>query len=162
MTSSRCHQNPVLYKPLPTPLSPRCSRPQAHTARRVDRRRAARTPSQCMMLAMSVLSILAALLLFCLLFPSVWASMAGDELLDAHEAGLTYVSTRNPVRETGPPACMAKLIMLRHKIHQTNSRRRGSNTSHARQSAVVFHASPARPPRNAWRFGRSHHKHSFY
>jgi hypothetical protein len=22
----------------------------------------------------------------------------------------------NPVRDTGPPACMAKLIMLRHKV----------------------------------------------
>jgi hypothetical protein len=90
------------------------------------------------MLAMFILSAFAALVLCCLLFPSVWASMAGDELLDAHEAGLMLVSTRtllypllcitkcliqlvrctlgNPVRETGPPACMAKLIMLRHKV----------------------------------------------
>ncbi|KAI0091905.1 hypothetical protein BDY19DRAFT_884829 [Irpex rosettiformis] len=110
---------------------------------------------------MFVLSVFAALALCCLLFPSVWASMTGDELLDAHEAGLMLVSTRNPVRETGPPACMAKLIMLRHKINQVNSRRR-CNNSHARQSTVVFNVSPARPPRNAWRFGRSHGKQSYH
>ena len=46
------------------------------------------------MLAMFVLSVFAALALFCLLFPSVWASMTGDELLDAHEAGLMLVATR--------------------------------------------------------------------
>lgn len=90
------------------------------------------------MLAMFVISLAAALVLCCLLFPSVWATMACDELLDAHEAGLALVSTRktakmrfvttlgiyadasallgNPVRENGPPACMAKLIMLRHKV----------------------------------------------
>ncbi|KAI0347400.1 hypothetical protein BDW22DRAFT_1425433 [Trametopsis cervina] len=110
---------------------------------------------------MFALSVLAALVLCCLLFPSVWASMAGDELLDAHEAGLTLVSSRNPIRETGPPACMAKLIMLRHKINQVNSRRRCS-VSTPRQSSFVFNVSPARPPRNAWRFGRSHGKQSYY
>ena len=90
------------------------------------------------MLAMFAVSLVAALVLCCLLFPSMWATMACDELLDAHEAGLALVSTRkatlllsaaaqgvdaavcclpgNPVRETGPPACMAKLIMLRHKV----------------------------------------------
>lgn len=149
------------------------------------------------MLIMFIVSLLAALLLCCLLFPSVWASMAGDELLDAHEAGLALVASRtslwnlprlsgvngfvgNPVRETGPPACMAKLIMLRHKvsvfknlmtpklflylftytvlpqINQANAKRRCS-VSHARQAALTFHAASARPPRNAtWgRFGRS-------
>ena len=90
------------------------------------------------MLAMFAVSLVAALVLCCLLFPSVWATMACDELLDAHEAGLALVSTRkaspplsdiargiyaavlrllgNPVRENGPPACMAKLIMLSHKV----------------------------------------------
>ena len=41
-----------------------------------------------------------------------------------HPFGLPLGSVRaahrrtpgNPVRETGPPACMAKLIMLRHKV----------------------------------------------
>ena len=88
------------------------------------------------MLAMFAVSLAAALVLCCLLFPSMWATMACDEILDAHEAGLALVSTRkalklrflrrlwvfnagvpgNPVRENGPPACMAKLIMLRHKV----------------------------------------------
>lgn len=89
------------------------------------------------MLAMFLISLVAALVLCCLLFPSMWATMACDEILDAHEAGLALVSTRkayrlrfvifpalkgyiallgNPIRETGPPACMAKLIMLRHKV----------------------------------------------
>ncbi|KAK7695456.1 hypothetical protein QCA50_000092 [Cerrena zonata] len=105
---------------------------------------------------MFIVSLLAALLLCCLLFPSVWASMAGDELLDAHEAGLALVASRNPVRETGPPACMAKLIMLRHKINQVNAKRR-CNVSHARQAALTFHVAPSRPHRNAtWgRFGRA-------
>ena len=61
--------------------------------------------------------------------------MAGDDMLDAHEAGLALVAFResysptaltvflhpspgNPVRESGPPACMAKLIMLRHKVRK--------------------------------------------
>ncbi|KAI0069974.1 hypothetical protein K474DRAFT_1566883, partial [Panus rudis PR-1116 ss-1] len=98
------------------------------------------------------LSLLAALALCCLLFPSVWASISGDELLDAHEAGLALVAARNPVRETGPPACMAKLIMLRHKINQANGKRRCS-VSHSRPT----YSFPARPPRNApWgRFGRA-------
>ncbi|PSS37322.1 hypothetical protein PHLCEN_2v799 [Hermanssonia centrifuga] len=65
---------------------------------------------------MFVVSLFAALVLCSLMFPSVWVSMAGDDFLDAHEAGLALVSARNPVRETGPPACMAKLIMLRHKV----------------------------------------------
>ncbi|KAJ3484357.1 hypothetical protein NLI96_g5705 [Meripilus lineatus] len=112
-----------------------------------------------MVFFMFIVSLLAALALCCLLFPSVWASMAGDEFLDAHEAGLALVASRNPVRETGPPACMAKLIMLRHKINQANSRRRCS-ASHARQAAYTFNVPPLRSPRNApWaRFGRAHGK----
>lgn len=51
------------------------------------------------MLAMFVISLAAALVLCCLLFPSVWATMACDELLDAHEAGLALVSTRKTVQK---------------------------------------------------------------
>ncbi|OBZ76413.1 hypothetical protein A0H81_04036 [Grifola frondosa] len=77
--------------------------------------------------AVIVLSLFAALFLCCVLFPSILASItAGDEILDAHEAGLAIVASRTPFRETGPPACMAKLIMLRHKIHQDNTRRRNN------------------------------------
>jgi len=114
------------------------------------------------MLAMFLVSLVAALVLCCLLFPSMWATMACDEILDAHEAGLALVSTRNPIRQTGPPVCMAKLIMLRHKINQVNSKRR-CNTSHARQAVFTYNIAPARPPRNGpWRFGRAHGKQSFY
>ncbi|KDR83458.1 hypothetical protein GALMADRAFT_235618 [Galerina marginata CBS 339.88] len=59
--------------------------------------------------------------------------MSVDESLDAHESGLALVASRiffhlltptsvslpvtgNPFRETGPPANMAKLILLRHKV----------------------------------------------
>ncbi|THH33677.1 hypothetical protein EUX98_g569 [Antrodiella citrinella] len=72
------------------------------------------------MLFMIIVSLFVALALCCLLLPSIWASITGDELLDAHEAGLALVASRNPVRETGPPACMAKLIMLRHKVLASN------------------------------------------
>lgn len=42
-----------------------------------------------------LLSFLASLLLSCLCFPSVWASITGgDEFLDAHEAGLAVVASR--------------------------------------------------------------------
>ena len=44
-----------------------------------------------------LLSFLASLLLSCLCFPSVWASITGgDEFLDAHEAGLAVVASRKP------------------------------------------------------------------
>ena len=86
------------------------------------------------MLFMFFLSLFGSLVLCCVLFPSLWTSItAGDEMLDAHEAGIALVayrtspslirrsrahllSTGAPFREAGPPACMAKLIMLRHKV----------------------------------------------
>ncbi|KAH9943364.1 uncharacterized protein BXZ73DRAFT_97406 [Epithele typhae] len=78
-----------------------------------------------------LLSFLASLLLSCLCFPSVWASITGgDEFLDAHEAGLAVVASRTPFRESGPPACMAKLIMLRHKV----------------SSPLSLHVSPVQAP----------------
>lgn len=65
--------------------------------------------------------------------------MIVDETLDAHEAGFTLVASRewflnsnvspfsccqpgNPFRETGPPANMAKLILLRHKVSPLTER----------------------------------------
>ncbi|KAG6850056.1 hypothetical protein H0H93_001872 [Arthromyces matolae] len=49
--------------------------------------------------------------------PALWlAIMAGDDSLDAHEVGVTLVASRNPFRESGPPANMAKLILLRQKL----------------------------------------------
>ncbi|GBE79590.1 hypothetical protein BKA93DRAFT_757981 [Sparassis latifolia] len=112
------------------------------------------------MLVIFLLSLLGALFVCCLLFPSVRDSItAGDELLDIHEAGLALVSSRTPFRETGPPACMAKLIMLRHKINQDNTRRRCS-VSRVRQASRTYHVTPYRPSRDIpWvRFGRAHGK----
>ncbi|GLB33481.1 hypothetical protein LshimejAT787_0103650 [Lyophyllum shimeji] len=103
------------------------------------------------MLALMMLSSIAALLFVYIFMPALWLSiMAVDESLDAHEAGLAVVASRNPFRETGPPANMAKLILLRHKIQTSNRKRRSS--SHTRQVARVV---PPRPKAAPWmRFGR--------
>jgi len=45
-------------------------------------------------------------------------------MLDAHEAGIVMVASRTPFRESGPPACMAKLIMLRHKSRSIRTKRK--------------------------------------
>ncbi|KAF8558977.1 hypothetical protein OG21DRAFT_1503431 [Imleria badia] len=105
------------------------------------------------MLVALFISFLSAFLLLCLLSPAVRKSiMEGSDAFDAHEAGLALVALRNPVRESGPPACMAKLIMLRHKM-QTTARKRRSPSS-ARQSRNFALIQPARP-RTTWvRFGR--------
>ncbi|KAL4075721.1 hypothetical protein J3A83DRAFT_2025779 [Scleroderma citrinum] len=106
------------------------------------------------MSSLFVLTFLTALVLLCLCTPSVRrAILAGDDTLDAHEAGIALVASRNPFREKGPPACMAKLIMLRHKM-QTSARKRRSPAA-ARQPRIFTHNQPARP-RSSWvRFGRS-------
>ena len=94
------------------------------------------------MLAIMALSSFAALLFIYLFMPSLWASiMAVDDSLDCHESGVALVASRmihfqslkrepyqltrvleppgNPFRETGPPANMAKLILLRHKVRHS-------------------------------------------
>lgn len=86
------------------------------------------------MFAVLFASSLAALLLVYICIPAVWCAIMADDALDAHEAGLMVVASRtllqrsisphrskrralgNPFRETGPPANMAKLILLRHKV----------------------------------------------
>ncbi|THH12402.1 hypothetical protein EW145_g65 [Phellinidium pouzarii] len=70
------------------------------------------------MVVMLLALLLAFLALPCILLPEqIWnAFNVGD---DANHYGLTdmnLVALRNPVRESGPPVCMAKLIMLRHKV----------------------------------------------
>lgn len=139
------------------------------------------------MLALMVLSSIAALLFVYIFMPALWLSIiAVDESLDAHEAGLAMVASRmssfsytpfpyliflsgNPFRESGPPANMAKLILLRHKVRisccahltysldndvpcqiQTTNRKRRSS-SHTRQ---VSRITPARPKTSWMRFGR--------
>ncbi|VDB90056.1 unnamed protein product [Peniophora sp. CBMAI 1063] len=77
----------------------------------------------------------AAAVLFLLRIPSVWQSlMALDDAGDMHELGMALVAARNPFREQGPPVCMAKLIMLRHKLNQVNSRKQRRSPSPARQA----------------------------
>ncbi|KAH7888043.1 hypothetical protein F5I97DRAFT_945032 [Phlebopus sp. FC_14] len=100
------------------------------------------------MFPMFIVTFLTAIILLCLFSPVVRRSiMAADDVLDAHEAGLLLVASRNPFRETGPPACMAKLIMLRHKM-QTSARKRRSPTP-VRQSRSFAHIQQARP-RSSW------------
>ncbi|KXN87952.1 hypothetical protein AN958_07962 [Leucoagaricus sp. SymC.cos] len=100
------------------------------------------------MLALMALSSLSALLVVYFLMPTLWLHIISvDDSLDRHEAGLTLVASRNPFRETGPPANMAKLILLRHKIQTSNRRRRSS--SHPRQVPRSFlhnNASRAKAP----------------
>ncbi|KII95920.1 hypothetical protein PLICRDRAFT_97874 [Plicaturopsis crispa FD-325 SS-3] len=78
--------------------------------------------------------------------------MAVDDALDAHESGKAVVASRNPFRETGPPACMAKLIMLRHKMDQSNARKHRRGSNQARQVSRPYNFTSARP---RWmRFGK--------
>jgi len=80
--------------------------------------------------------------------------MAVDDTLDAHEAGLALVATRKPFRESGPPQNMAQLIMLRHKMHQSNTRRRKSVVN-TRQSARACSITPTRPKASWMRFRKT-------
>ncbi|KZT71599.1 hypothetical protein DAEQUDRAFT_665894 [Daedalea quercina L-15889] len=105
---------------------------------------------------MFFLSLFGSLTLCWILFPSLWTSItAGDEMLDAHEAGIALVAYRAPFREAGPPACMAKLIMLRHKINQDKTRKRAT-VSRTRQAAFTYSIPSVRSSRDLsfMRFGR--------
>ncbi|KAG0699867.1 hypothetical protein DFH29DRAFT_28501 [Suillus ampliporus] len=106
------------------------------------------------MFSMFLVTFLSAVILLCLFSPAVRRSiMAGDDILDAHESGLALVASRNPFRESGPPVCMAKLIMLRHKI-QTGTRKRRSPTP-TRQSRNLGLIQPTRQRASWVRFGRN-------
>ncbi|KAK2466423.1 hypothetical protein APHAL10511_002065 [Amanita phalloides] len=113
-------------------------------------------PLSATMLAilLMALSSIAALVFVYFFLPAVWRSlMIVDEALDAHEAGVTLVASRNPFRETGPPANMAKLILLRHKIQTNNRKRRG--LSHARQPTRPYNIVMMRPKSTWIRFGKA-------
>lgn len=114
------------------------------------------------MLIMLVAFLVAAFAILCIRVPSVWfALMATDEPSDPRELGLV-VASRNPFRESGPPACMAKLIMMRHKLNQANTRRRRTSATAPRTAPRQF-ALPAPRQRAApWirmpkHFGLQHH-----
>jgi len=99
------------------------------------------------MLVMFIAFLVAVFALLCIRFPSVWSAlMAIDEPSDHRELGLVVASRTfpypfriphptpspcspshpsqhiagNPFRESGPPACMAKLIMMRHKVRSSS------------------------------------------
>ncbi|KAL9712556.1 hypothetical protein Ac2012v2_003793 [Leucoagaricus gongylophorus] len=89
------------------------------------------------MLVLTALGTPAALLLVYIIFPALWLHLVSvDDSLDPHHTAQTLVASRNPFRETGPPANMAKLILLRHKIQTSNRRRR--SFSHSRQASRTF------------------------
>ncbi|KIK65578.1 hypothetical protein GYMLUDRAFT_39058 [Collybiopsis luxurians FD-317 M1] len=74
---------------------------------------------------------------------------------DFHESTPAVVAARNPFRESGPPANMAKLILLRHKIQTTNRKQRRS-ASHSRQASRTYTIPQPRAAKAPWlRFGRS-------
>ncbi|KAJ7937362.1 hypothetical protein B0H13DRAFT_1945570 [Mycena leptocephala] len=99
------------------------------------------------------LPFLAAILL---VYIFMWLSvLAVDEGLDAHEAGLAVVAARNPFREQGPPANMAKLILLRHKIQTTNRKRRSSSQSRQPPRACSISQSLSRQSSPWMRFGKA-------
>ncbi|KAJ7047687.1 hypothetical protein C8F04DRAFT_1386885 [Mycena alexandri] len=99
-----------------------------------------------------MLSLLASLVL---VWAFMWLSvLAADEGLDAHEAGLAVVAARNPFREQGPPANMAKLILLRHKIQTTNRKRRPSQSRQSVRACNIQALS--RQQSSPWtRFGKA-------
>ncbi|KAH9991641.1 hypothetical protein BJV74DRAFT_835981 [Russula compacta] len=115
-----------------------------------------------MMFIMLIASLVAAFALLCVRIPSVWSAlMAIDDPSDARELGLV-VASRNPFRESGPPACMAKLIMMRHKLNQTNTRKRRTTAAAQRATPRQFALAPLRPRLAPWirvpkHFGLQHH-----
>ncbi|KAH8979937.1 hypothetical protein EDB86DRAFT_598492 [Lactarius hatsudake] len=117
------------------------------------------------MLIMLVAFLVAAFAILCIRVPSVWfALMATDEPSDARELSLVVASATLSVKR--PPACMAKLIMMRHKLNQANTRRRRTSATAPRsapRSAPRQFALPAQRQRAApWmrmpkHFGLQHH-----
>ncbi|KAI0299735.1 hypothetical protein B0F90DRAFT_1630765 [Multifurca ochricompacta] len=114
------------------------------------------------MFVMLVAFLVAAFALLCIRVPSVWfALMAMDEPSDTNELGLV-VASRNPFRESGPPACMAKLIMMRHKLNQANTRRRRTSPTIQRTAPRQFTLPAPRQRPAPWirmpkHFGLQHH-----
>jgi len=113
------------------------------------------------MLVMLLAMLVALLAIPCVLAPEkIWKAFTdGDDGSDYGLQDVNLVSLRNPIRETGPPVCMAKLIMLRHKINQSGQKKRRL-TGHARHSRSVSRATNLhhRPRAFAWmKFGKQMH-----
>ncbi|KAH8118470.1 hypothetical protein DFH11DRAFT_674570 [Phellopilus nigrolimitatus] len=114
------------------------------------------------MVVMLLAFLLALLVLPCALMPEqVWGAFnVGDDTNDYGMHDMNLVAIRNPVRESGPPVCMAKLIMLRHKINQSGQKKR--RTGHVRHSRSLSRTAnvllPQRPRAFAWmKFGKHAH-----
>ncbi|KAH9175156.1 hypothetical protein EDB89DRAFT_2066955 [Lactarius sanguifluus] len=103
---------------------------------------------------MLVAFLVAAFAILCIRVPSVWfALMATDEPSDGRELSLVVASrahTRAPYPgvtpqatlsvKAAPPHAWPKLIMMRHKLNQANTRRR-------RTSATAPRSAPRSAPR---------------
>ncbi|KIY72990.1 hypothetical protein CYLTODRAFT_417501 [Cylindrobasidium torrendii FP15055 ss-10] len=96
------------------------------------------------MLAHALATALLFILSIYVFMPSLWRAIMAIDDYD-HEYGLAVVAARNPVRESGPPANMAKLILLRHKIQTSNNRKR-RNSSVARQAPRAYPTIPRSKP----------------
>ncbi|KAF9495712.1 hypothetical protein BDN71DRAFT_1447140 [Pleurotus eryngii] len=104
------------------------------------------------MIQLIILTLLAALLVLYTFFPAAWRALMARDIEaypyysssharfgaysryggyngNGHDRGLMGVAMRHPFRASGPPACMAKLIMQRHKIHQSIARTNKSKKS---------------------------------
>ncbi|KAL4255403.1 hypothetical protein AB1N83_013552 [Pleurotus pulmonarius] len=96
------------------------------------------------MIQVVLLTLLAALLVLYTFFPNTWRSLMARDI-EAYpysryqharystDPRLACVATRNPFRPSGPPVCMAKLIMQRHRIHQSVART--ARTSKSKKSS---------------------------
>ncbi|TFL05504.1 hypothetical protein BDV98DRAFT_499806 [Pterulicium gracile] len=102
----------------------------------------------------SILTCSLALLLVYLFIPSLWLYLvSSDDALDLHNARLALVASRNPFKDDGQVACMAKLIMMRHKVRFSPRKQRRA-APHSRQAARSYNLSAHRS-NNPWlRFGR--------
>ncbi|KAL5530291.1 hypothetical protein ACEPAF_6548 [Sanghuangporus sanghuang] len=98
--------------------------------------------------------LIAVFVLPCILMPEhVWRVFnAGDDASDFYLSDINLVALRNPVRESGPPVNMAKLIMLRHKINSAGQKKR-SRLGHPRHIRSISRTNtmlPQRPRAFAW------------
>nr|GAT53860.1 predicted protein [Mycena chlorophos] len=98
-------------------------------------------------------------LLFSILL--IYLSVLAADDVDAYDQTRILVATRNPFRETGPPANMAKLIMLRQKI-QTTSRSRRRSPSHGRPPLRPLNQNVHRKPSPWTRISKAFRKKQHY
>ncbi|KAJ7283475.1 hypothetical protein C8J57DRAFT_1709874 [Mycena rebaudengoi] len=99
-----------------------------------------------------MLGLLPCLAAIILVYLFMWLSVLAVDEGDSNEGGLAVVAARNPFRDQGPPANMAKLILLRHKIQTTNRKRRSPSQGRQPVRACSIQSRPTSP----WmRFGKA-------